>query len=280
MPSETDPLLPHNEPAPEIVGYGFSRQSRKDYHEEYSSSAAETSNNDEEKATETKSDSDVSPIRTVIIVFIVVVGFALAISSLITGSLRRQDQAPEVGPSKPPLTVEARVEKILAESPLIDGHNDLAILIRWLYHNNIYNTSFTEPFEQGGLKNHVDIPRLKKGKVGGAFWSAYVGCPANGSDFSDANYAGAVASTLSQLDLLHRLREKYANVFSTATYNSSTASAAWMRDHLLISPFSIEGLHQIGNSFANLRLYHSLNVHLATLTHNCRGCLSSKQLYI
>lgn len=35
---------------------------------------------------------------------------------------------------------------------------------------------------------HVDLPRLKDGKVGGAFWSAFVLCPSNGTDFSDANY--------------------------------------------------------------------------------------------
>ena len=71
----------------------------------------------------------------------------------------------------------------------IDGHNDLAIMIRYLYYNRIYDPEFTNPFEKGGLKFHVDLPRLKAGKVGGSFWSAYVGCPSNGTDFSDENYA-------------------------------------------------------------------------------------------
>lgn len=62
-------------------------------------------------------------------------------------------------------------------------------MIRYLYRNQIYDTDFKEPFENGGMRFHVDLPRLKKGKVGGAFWSAFVGCPQNGSDFSDANYA-------------------------------------------------------------------------------------------
>ena len=34
----------------------------------------------------------------------------------------------------------------------------------------------------------VDLPRLKDGKQGGAFWSAFTLCPKNGTDFSDANY--------------------------------------------------------------------------------------------
>ena len=70
----------------------------------------------------------------------------------------------------------------------IDGHNDLAILIRFVYQNDLYNESFRKKFEKGGMPAHVDLPRLKDGKVGGAFWSAFVMCPSNGTDFSDANY--------------------------------------------------------------------------------------------
>lgn len=62
-------------------------------------------------------------------------------------------------------------------------------MIRYLYNNKIYAENFAKPFEDGGLRFHVDLPRLKKGRSGGAFWSAYVGCPKNGTDFSDASYA-------------------------------------------------------------------------------------------
>ena len=41
----------------------------------------------------------------------------------------------------------------------------------------------------------VDLPRLKDGRVGGAFWSAFVLCPKNGTDFSDANYAEGQSPT-------------------------------------------------------------------------------------
>lgn len=103
-------------------------------------------------------------------------------------------------------------------------------------------------------------------------------CPANGSDFSDENYAGAVRQTLSQIDLLARLTAKYPDVFSAATPNSSIAAAAFDKQHLLISPFAIEGLHQIGNSLSTLRLYHSLNAKYATLTHNCHNVFADAAL--
>lgn len=278
MPSDTDPLLPYNEPAPEIVGHGFSHKSKHNYQALNSSNSVEISSNNEDKTPADRNGADTSPMKSVVTLFIIVIGFALAITSLITSKPGDDDQAPVVGPPKTPTAIAARVDKILAETPLIDGHNDLATMIRYLYHNKIYDHEFTKPFEEGGMRFHVDLPRLKEGKVGGTFWSAYVGCPANGSDFSDANYAGATAATLSQLDLLQRLMEKYADVFSTATFNSSTAAATFKEQHLLISPFGIEGLHQIGNSFANLRLYHSLNVQYATLTHNCHNLFADAAL--
>jgi membrane dipeptidase len=39
----------------------------------------------------------------------------------------------------------------------------------------------------------------------------------------------------------------------------------------ITSYIGIEGLHQIGNSVSTLRLYHSLGVRYATLTHNCNN---------
>jgi len=67
--------------------------------------------------------------------------------------------------------VRSQAEIILAENPLIDGHNDLLILVRSILDNKINFDNFTKPFEEGGLSGHVDIPRLDQGQQGGAFWS-------------------------------------------------------------------------------------------------------------
>lgn len=92
--------------------------------------------------------------------------------------------------------VEAKTQKsyheraldILSETPLIDGHNDLAFLVRLAYQNHIYGHNFTDSFEHGGFSGHYDIKRARDGKYGGAFWSAFWLCPSNISDFSDEAY--------------------------------------------------------------------------------------------
>ncbi|KAM0721820.1 hypothetical protein Q7P37_002745 [Cladosporium fusiforme] len=166
-------------------------------------------------------------------------------------------------------SLQSQAETILHENPLIDGHNDLLILLREFYKNKINNDNFTKLFEHGGLPGHFDVPRLKKGKQGGAFWSAFVPCPADGFDFSDKNYAGPVKTTLEQLDLFERLSAKYPQYF-TLSRTAKEAEEAFSHGKL-ISPLAIEGLHQIGNSLATLRLYHSLGVRYSTLTWNCHN---------
>ena len=87
-----------------------------------------------------------------------------------------------------------------------------------------------------------------------------------------------MSTTLSQLDLLGRLTVKYPKVFSPPSLNSSAALTAFKQGGHLISPIGVEGLHQIGNSFSNLRLYHSLGVRYATLTHNCNNAFADAAL--
>jgi len=162
------------------------------------------------------------------------------------------------------------VDKVLSENPLIDGHNDLLILIRAIWGNRIYNYNFTEPFEDGGMVGHFDLPRAEAGMMGGTFWSAFMPCPADGFDFADEVYAPFVRATLEQIDLFNRLSQKYPKYF-TPPKNAAEAERNFYKHGKLISPLAIEGLHQIGNSLATLRLYHQLGVRYATLCWNCHN---------
>lgn len=81
--------------------------------------------------------------------------------------------------------------------------------------------------------------------------------------------ATVVKSTLSQLDLFHRLGQTYPKYF-TPPKDSAEALKAF-KSGGFIAPAAIEGLHQIGNSISTLRLYHQLGVRYATLTWNCHN---------
>ena len=64
-----------------------------------------------------------------------------------------------------------RAIEILERSPLIDGHNDLAIALRERIGGiGVSAVDLREPVE--GLD--TDIPRLRAGRVGGQFWSIWV----------------------------------------------------------------------------------------------------------
>lgn len=77
----------------------------------------------------------------------------------------------------------------------------------------------------------------------------------------------AVQATLQQIDLITRLKAAYPDEFSSSADSSSALKG--FRKGQLVSPLGIEGLHQIGNSIANLRRFYDLGVRYATLTHNC-----------
>lgn len=176
-----------------------------------------------------------------------------------------------------PQTIESRVHNILSTTPLIDGHDDFPLLIRFLYGNKIYG-NFSEAFGETGLPMQVDLPRLRAGQNGGAFWSVFAPCPENGTDWSDENYRDTVQFTLEQIDLVNRLSSAFPKDFSNVIGITADSALASFKDGKLISPLGVEGLHQIGNSVANLRLFHSLGARYITLTHNCGNIYADSAL--
>ena len=56
--------------------------------------------------------------------------------------------------------------------------------------------------------SQTDIPRLREGRVGGQFWSVYVGC--------SSQYLDAVQYALEQIDLVKNMVRQYPDTFNFA----------------------------------------------------------------
>ncbi|TFL00742.1 dipeptidyl aminopeptidase [Pterulicium gracile] len=161
-----------------------------------------------------------------------------------------------------PLDYASRTRRLLSKFPLIDGHNDLVYLIRVELKNTIHDA---ERFTLGeGLLSHTDIPKLRKGQVGGQFWSLYIPCTGKG-DFNTPD--DTVRDTLEQIDTAHRLFRQFPDVFHYCD-NSACARKAFKQGKIA-SMLGAEGMHQVGNSLGVIRKFHELGMRYITLTHNC-----------
>ena len=116
MPSsETDPLLPQGNSAPEITGHGFSKLARiqKPARCEVIDQLEDVENKDKERAAQI--DTSLSPLRILVTLFTIVVGLALIITLLFPGTWDTLRHPPKDERS----TIKARVDKTLANTPLI-----------------------------------------------------------------------------------------------------------------------------------------------------------------
>ncbi len=137
-------------------------------------------------------------------------------------------------------------------SPMIDTHNDLPEMLRERADNDLARMDPEKP-----LQNiDTDLPRMKKGGVGGQFWAAYV--PASMVDRGGATYA------LEQIDVIRRMVAHSPSLRWATTANDIVRAHAAGK---IASLIGIEGGYAIENSLANLRMFHELGVRYMTLTH-------------
>ena len=145
-----------------------------------------------------------------------------------------------------------RAERILAEAPLIDGHNDFPsqVLDRG---GSLETVDLARP--QPAL--HTDLSRLRAGHVGGQFWSAYVS--------ADSMHRGALRHALRQIDVIHRMIERYPELEDARTADDLERIG---RAGRIASMIGVEGGHAIEGSLSALRVFHELGVRYMTLTHS------------
>lgn len=153
-----------------------------------------------------------------------------------------------------------QVERMLDQTPLIDGHNDTAWAYRLRVDGHLHELPFDADLSQLARPTHTDLGRLKAGMMGGQFWSVYVPIQAYPGSPGDA------ARVLQQIDFVHRLVDAHPEDLELA-YSAQDITRIHKAGRIA-SLIGIEGGHAIENSLATLRGMYRAGARYMTLTHS------------
>ncbi|RZM32631.1 MAG: membrane dipeptidase, partial [Sphingomonas sp.] len=151
--------------------------------------------------------------------------------------------------------IAQRVARVLERSPVIDGHNDLAWEIRDLHDAKVEAVNLSVDTARLPNPLQTDIPRLRKGHVGGQFWSVYI----------PADAPRAVEMKLEEIDIVRRFVAANPATFELATNAADIRRIE--KAGRIASLIGVEGGHQIDGRLSVLRQYRALGVAYMTLTH-------------
>jgi membrane dipeptidase len=149
----------------------------------------------------------------------------------------------------------ARAKRVLRQTPLIDGHNDLP----WRIREDSMARGNVDAYDlRKHAPGHTDFERLRKGMVGAQFWSVYVP-----GEWSDSGYARI---QLEQIDIARHMIAKYPDQLALAL--SADDIRRDFKQGKIGSLLGLEGGHAIEHSLGALRAYYDLGARYMTLTHN------------
>lgn len=189
---------------------------------------------------------------------------------------------------------------LMKESPLIDTHIDLPQVIRslgkliyiyiyvhiFVQFTHVCNHQLTHipdrhplsilPDLATHIAGHIDIPRLRQGHLGGAFWTVWAPCPdflgvEVGDDYTIPN--DGLRDALEILDLINGMIASHPEHLQYARSSADIMSA--FRAGRVPSLLGLEGTHFLGNSLSTVRLLAQLGVRYVSLTHMCHSAFAS-----
>ncbi|KAL4753105.1 hypothetical protein BDW72DRAFT_201863 [Aspergillus terricola var. indicus] len=174
------------------------------------------------------------------------------------------------------LGIDERVERVLLNMPLIDGHNDLPQQPRAITEGKIYHNPKFD-LEKGFERGMTDIPRLARvsplpspltftdSAVDGQFWSICVPCLRSAENFSTPEYSDMARDAIEQIDLTLRLVESYPDVFQLA-HGPGDVKRIYKEGKTACS-IGIEGIGII-------RALYRLGVRYCTMTQVCNNAFA------
>ena len=149
--------------------------------------------------------------------WVVGLGLAMGMPIAATAQVATKKPAAATAVSMRDASLEARiayVRKLLRNTPLVDGHNDLPWAMREAAKDPLDVVAYDLRRKTAGM---TDIARLRKGMVGGQFWSVYIP-----GEVRDSGYARI---QLEQIDIAKRVIARYPDVFVPAFTAADVRSA-------------------------------------------------------
>ncbi len=185
----------------------------------------------------------------------------LALAGTTSGLAAQEHREPMAGTAPreaaPPAELVAHARELLRTTPLIDGHNDTPWEVRKRTGNHLAKLDLGASTAGLDPPMHTDIERLRKGGVGAQFWSVYVP--------STLPEPEAVQQVLEQIDVVHRMAERWPETFEVA-YGPGDVRRIFAAGKIA-SLIGVEGGHSIHDSLGVLRQLYRAGARYMTLTH-------------